>query len=114
MVETPDVYEPEAGERVSETVVRALADSRGTDPLDLDDRLYDAIDPDALDGFFEESGDATGRRIAFSTHGRRIVVDEARRVYVTYRDQSLPDQPGLSGPGILRGASSPWRMVFSE
>lgn len=38
-------------EDISETVINAVADAKGVDPLDLDP-LCDVIDPDALDALF--------------------------------------------------------------
>jgi hypothetical protein len=81
MIDSPTVCELEVDGSVSDAVVRALADSKDTDPLDLDVRLYDVIDPDALDAMFQ-SGQATDRRISFSVADRRVVV-ESDRVRVT-------------------------------
>ena len=36
-------------QRLSTSVVRAVATAIDTDPLSLDEQLYDAVDPDALD-----------------------------------------------------------------
>jgi hypothetical protein len=116
MVESPDVYEPEPEETVCDTVLRALADSRGVDPTSLGFRLYDVIEPDALDRLFDSQGDAAGRRVSFTAADRRVVIDESRTVYVT-ANQDRPnqhEQPSPASPQILRGAASPWRMVFSK
>ena len=40
---------------VSETVVAAVAEATGVDPLDLDP-LYDVVDPDALNALFDSAG----------------------------------------------------------
>jgi hypothetical protein len=116
MVESPDVYEPEPEETVCDTVLRAVADSKGTDPTRLDVQLYDVIEPDALDRLFDSRGGATGRRVSFTVGDRRVVVDESRTVYVTTtRDRPTQQEPGSTvDPQIFRGAASPWRMVFSK
>jgi hypothetical protein len=116
MVESPEVYGPEQGETVCETVVRALADSKGVDPTDLDVHLYDVIEPDALDRLFDSRSDATGRRASFTLADRRVVVDESRTVYVTPTEKrpNQHESPAPVNPQILRGAASPWRMVFSK
>lgn len=41
-------------ESVSQKVVRAVAEATDVDPLALDPRLYEVIDPDALDQLFDE------------------------------------------------------------
>jgi len=116
MVESPDVYEPEPEETVCDTVLRALADSKGVAPTNLDVQLYDVIDPDALDRLFDSRGGATGRRVSFTVGDRRVVVDESRTVYVTTTQERPGQQEPTSpaNPQILRGAASPWRMVFSK
>ena len=116
MVESPDVYEPVQGETVCETVVRALADSKDVDPTDLDFHLYDAIDPDALDRLFDWRDEVTGRRVSYTLADRRVVVDESRTVDVTTREKrpTQHEGPASGNPQILRGAASPWRMVFSD
>ena len=43
------VYRPTPNEPLSETIVHAVADTLGVDPVDLEDRISDCIDPDALD-----------------------------------------------------------------
>ena len=80
MVEAPDVYEPTAEETVSDTVIRALADSKGVDPAQLDVRLYDVVDPDALDRLCASGG---GCRVAFTYADRRVVVDGGGTVHIT-------------------------------
>jgi hypothetical protein len=109
MVETPDVYEPTETETVSDTVVRALADSKGVDPTRLDVPLYDVVDPDALDALFVSGG---GCRVAFSYADRRVVVDGAGTVHVTRRERAETTSPAT--PKVLRGAGSPWQMVFNR
>lgn len=50
-----DVKQIDTGdETVSQQVVKAVADAKGVDPLDLPP-LYDSIDPDALDALFSHA-----------------------------------------------------------
>ncbi|MFB6151878.1 MAG: HalOD1 output domain-containing protein [Haloarculaceae archaeon] len=112
MVESPDVYEPEPDETVSDAVARAVADSMEVDPAEMDVRLYDAIDPDALDRLFETPQEGVGRRLSFRIADRQVVVDESRRVHVTTHDGN--DGGDCPGPLVLRGSASPWRLVFSK
>lgn len=37
---------------LSQSVVKAVAEAKGSDPLDLKPPLYEAIDPDALENIF--------------------------------------------------------------
>ena len=82
MVEMPAMFEPAADEQVSDTVIRALADTEGVDPTSMDVQLYDAVDPDALDAFFGVRSGAAGRRVSFSVGDYRVAVDESRCVHV--------------------------------
>lgn len=69
-------YEIDPDEPPSEAVVRAVATLADARPLDLDP-LYDAIDPDHLDGLFGRAGDDTARRehsITFAYDDREIAV----------------------------------------
>ena len=47
-------------EPVSQTVVLAVADATGDDPMELPP-LYDTVDPDALNRLFEDRTDGTER-----------------------------------------------------
>lgn len=71
-------------ESMSETVVNAVADAKGVDPLDLDP-LYDAIDPDALDRLFSTSpgASASPTELRFEMSGCVVVVREGGTVTVT-------------------------------
>lgn len=57
---------------VSERVLTAVAGREGVDPLDLQPRLYDVIDPDALDALFHVDG-ASGS-VAFTFGDSRVTV----------------------------------------
>ncbi|RQG93288.1 hypothetical protein EA462_01295 [Natrarchaeobius halalkaliphilus] len=47
---------------VSQTVVEAIAEAEGTDPLELTPPLYEVIDPDALENLFTD-GKTVGKII---------------------------------------------------
>ena len=116
MVKTPETYDVETDETVSEAVVRAVANEQGVDPVTMDACLYDVIDPHALDAVFSDRETAEGeRRVSFTFDGYRVAVDESRTVFVTEQDavesESRPTGPN---PGVLRGAGSPWRLVVGE
>ena len=81
----PLVYRPSPNEPLNQTVVRAVADATETDPLDLTDRVYDCVDPDALDRLFAPVADGTPRTgaVVFTMAGCRVVVESTRKVLVT-------------------------------
>lgn len=110
MAESPDVYEPGDRETVSDAVVRALADARGVDPVDMEIHLYDAIDPDALDALFDARGERTERRVAFTVGDHRVVVDGARNVYVTTRTEHA--DPATESTERFCGTASPLPTAF--
>ena len=91
------VYRPTPNEPLSETIVHAVADTLGVDPVDLNDRISDCIDPDALDRLFRPEADGTRSPdglVVFSMAGCRIEVEGNRSVLVTpSRDASVA--PGL-------------------
>jgi len=65
-----------AGERrLSTSVVQTVATALGTDPLSLDERLYDVLDPDALDRLFAGGGEEMGpRTLSFELAGCSVTV----------------------------------------
>lgn len=48
---------------LSTTIVEALATIEGTSPMELDVRLSDVIDPDALERLFEPNPEDVGRLV---------------------------------------------------
>lgn len=66
----------------SEAVIEAVAATNGVRPIDLDEQLYDVIDPDALNDFVESAADAQCR-VAFPMTGCTVVVDGTGEVVVT-------------------------------
>lgn len=63
---------------ISETVVVAVAEARGVDPTELDPRLYDFVDPDALDSLFRSDEGS----VAFTMAGCHVTVYGSGRVVV--------------------------------
>lgn len=68
---------------VSMAVIEALAEARGVSPLEIEQPLYDAVDPDALDALFERGDDALkSGRVVFTTSGYEVTVTARDEVYV--------------------------------
>lgn len=51
----------EENEEVVTTIIETLAAAEGVDPCDLDIRIGDVVDPDALNTLFESATDRSGR-----------------------------------------------------
>jgi len=65
---------------VSQTVVQAIAEARGTSPLALPP-LADALDPDALDALY--AAERAVSRVTFEYAGYSVAVAPDRTVTVT-------------------------------
>ena len=91
--DTPSTVERSAeNETLTETIVIAVSDATGVDPLDLDP-LYDSVDPDALDRAFEaaEAGEAaTTDRLTFAYAGGEVTVRAARSVVAAPTSAASP------------------------
>jgi hypothetical protein len=60
---------------VSVTVVEALAEAEGVSPLDVEEPLYEAVDPDALDRLLSSSGTTLRNgRVEFSISGFQVAI----------------------------------------
>lgn len=57
----------------SETVVDAVTDVESSTSAELDERLYDVVDPDALDSLV--TGSSSVERVEFSFCGHDLIVD---------------------------------------
>lgn len=70
--------------QVSETVVTAVAQATGVDPLDLDP-LYNVVDPDALNRIFDSTGTSSPASVelSFTMAGCQVVVRGDGEVVVT-------------------------------
>lgn len=67
-----------SGGTVSEQLLAAIAEREGVDLLDFDSRLYDVIDPDALDRLFRSSG--MNGQIKFTYLGYEVAVFSDGRI----------------------------------
>lgn len=54
---------PSTGESICTTVVTAVAEAKGVDPMDLNHRLNDVVDPDALERIFQKPAQGQPRTI---------------------------------------------------
>jgi len=72
------------GGEVSETVVIAVAEAKGVDPLDLDP-LYTVVDPDALNSMFHPAvgSPPSSMKLCFSMAGCQVVIHGDGEVVVT-------------------------------
>ncbi|WP_231184700.1 HalOD1 output domain-containing protein [Haladaptatus sp. DYF46] len=72
-------YRLQDGERPSTAVVNAIAEHEGTSsPNDIGPRLYDAVDPDALDSLFRQRVDGKirdGGKAVFRYRGYEITYE---------------------------------------
>lgn len=77
---------------IATAVVRAVADEEGCEPEELT-TLYDVIDPDALEAFFEadSGGAASERRIVFTYAGYEVTVSGDDEV-----DVAVAKEPALA------------------
>lgn len=81
---------------VSETVIDAVAEATGVDPLDLEP-LYTVIDPDALNSLFRPSvGCPAAMELRFSMADCQVVVHEDGEVAVTPAAESDRRQEPLA------------------
>lgn len=85
-------------EPISEAVVWAVAEAKGVDPLDLDEALYDRVDPDALERLFESDAAGADLRVKFTLAGCEVTVSGDGRVVV------LP--PADASAGTARSATA--------
>ncbi|WP_328765760.1 HalOD1 output domain-containing protein [Haloarcula nitratireducens] len=83
-----------SAEPLSETVVYAVAAAKGVDPLDLDERLYDHVNPEALDELFREPDAERHATLTFSMAGCRVEIENGEVVVVTESEEpSAPEVP---------------------
>lgn len=72
-------------ESLSESVIEAVADREGVDPMDLTAPLYDAVDPEALDAMVQNDAkyNESSLRIEFQYYGYTISVSADGSVQVS-------------------------------
>lgn len=62
-------------ESVEEAVVRAVADVKRVSPLELDTRLYEVVDPDALNALFRSRpGNPAGPAVRLTLDGCHVAI----------------------------------------
>lgn len=91
----PVIRSREGDESASESVVHAVSEATGTDPLRMP-RLGDAIDPDALDALFladsewADASAASGGTVAFRFNGCDVSVHADGRTVVSRTPDAQP------------------------
>jgi len=70
-------------ESLSVSVVEALAAAKGVSPVDIEQPLYDVVDPDALDRLFTD-GNATAR-VVFGFADHEVTVHASGEILVRDR-----------------------------
>lgn len=88
--------DPDAGpgEQLHWDIVTAVADTKDIEPLELDERLYDAVDPDALWQLFADRPDGTSRghgHVTFTLARCEVTVDSEWRVEVSPLGDAVAD-----------------------
>lgn len=74
---------------ISEAVVAELAAVEGVEPSALTERLYDSIDPDALNDLYRAANErGEHMRLAFTLGDQEVVVESGRRVSVRDADDA--------------------------
>jgi len=70
---------------LSEKVLLTIADAEGVDPLDLSPRLYDVVDPEALESIFchEQRARASNLSITFDYLDWEVRVHDGGEVTLT-------------------------------
>lgn len=73
---------------VSDAVVEKVAAAEGVAPTELDTRLYDVVEPEALNDLFQrdEDGPTTEGVVSFRFHGYEVSVHSDSSVDVDGRD----------------------------
>lgn len=61
---------------LSRTIIERIADAEGIAPTELDTRLYDVIEPEALNELFQhqEDGPVTEGFVSFAFHGYTVTI----------------------------------------
>jgi len=90
MIQTPigieAAYQIDDDQTATEAVLEAVADQVDIDVLDLAIPLYDAIDPDALESFYEAAKDSFGTdttSVSFTYYGYNVQVTGTGDVVLT-------------------------------
>ena len=79
-------HDPDSPAQLSTTVAHALANAMADDVTDTEFRLYDCIDPDALDNIFAPTADGASRafgHVAFKIKGYQVTVYDQGQIVIT-------------------------------
>lgn len=77
-------YDPEGGESLVVTIAKAVARAEGVSAEDLGMRVFDAVDPDALERLFEPTSETDlEAEVSFLMAGHTVVVRNTGEVFVT-------------------------------
>ncbi|KZN24599.1 hypothetical protein A4G99_09560 [Haladaptatus sp. R4] len=93
-------YHLQDGERPSTAVVNAIADHEDASPDEIGPRLYDAVDPDALDSLFRPRVDGQvriGGKAVFSYRGYEITYESDGMIHIT-DDTDTPSGASETAP----------------
>lgn len=101
-----------SSQRVSTAVIDAVAEAVDADPTELHSRLYDSIDPDALDTLFADKYNGTprtGGSVTFTMYGYEITVysDGGICIHDLYESQGAqsPVLTSWSEHGVSQGTA---------
>jgi hypothetical protein len=76
-------FDPTGTQSLSMTVTEAVARAEGVTPEELEARLFDAIDPDALERLFRPTNRSTPKaEVRFNLAGNTVVVRDTGEVFV--------------------------------
>lgn len=82
-----------ADKRTSTAIVECIAEANGVCPCALDDRLYDHVDPDALDRLLNTGSQGHGTvevNVSFRMAGCEVTVDNTGAVVITRAESPEP------------------------
>jgi len=86
-------HDMDSDERLSITVVLAVADVAGVDAAAIDPILYDSVDPDALDELFSSQFDGTprtGGHVGFTLLDHDVTVYSDGEIVIREPERSHP------------------------
>jgi hypothetical protein len=75
-------YRPDGDDSIAFCVVDAVATAAEVSPLDIDEQLYHAIDPEALERVFQSNGLGARCSVSFEFAGYQVVTCSSGEVSV--------------------------------
>ncbi|MFC7139044.1 HalOD1 output domain-containing protein [Halosimplex aquaticum] len=76
------------GTDLSVAVIESLAEAKGVTPIDIQQPLYDVVDPDALDRLFTDGEGSVSGRVVFEFDAHEITVHSDGDILVRRVDPS--------------------------